>query len=65
MKINTKNGNQTLTNVPLAKKNLNRKTKKKITFCRGPGMCREWAVGTDVCSADGPSWISAKASQPG
>jgi hypothetical protein len=69
---NTKNANQDLTNVPLAKKKAQPKKLKKITSLPrawwGPRqrcLCRGWAVGTDMCSADDPSWLSAKASQPG
>jgi hypothetical protein len=42
----------------------NPKTKKKYFFAEilvGPsakGPCQAWAVGTDVFSADGPSWLS-------
>jgi hypothetical protein len=63
----TKIGNQALINVPLAKKKLNPKLKKEILLCREPRhrlLCRGWAVGKEVYSADGSSQLSAKASQP-
>jgi hypothetical protein len=47
---NTKNGNQALTNVPLAKKKLNPKI-KKLLLCRAPGG----ALGKGACAEGGPS----------
>jgi hypothetical protein len=69
---NTKIGNQSLANVPLAKKKTQPKNLKKNTSLPrawwGPRqrcLCRGWAVGTEVCSADGQRQLSANDSQPG
>jgi hypothetical protein len=67
----TKNGNQTLTNVPLAKKKAQPKNKKNYMFVEslvGPSAkVHVPRVGRRhrrvLC--DGPSWLSAKASQLG
>jgi hypothetical protein len=51
MKKNTKNGNQTLTNVPLANKKAQPKNQKKLLLCREPGG----ALGKGACAEGGPS----------
>jgi hypothetical protein len=58
-----------LTNVPLAKKKTQPKKRPSLPRARwGPWqriLCRAWAVGTEVCAADGHRRLSAKDSQPG
>jgi hypothetical protein len=48
---NTKNANQALTNVPLAKKKAQPKKLKKLLLCREPGG----ALGKGACAEGGPS----------